>query len=402
MPIKMRKIIILTLFLSLLQTTSFAEPIKPKERIPSDISPELKKNIEMLYSSDAATQQYAARKIGKMGKEAIPAIPFLIDISGVPEYEYTSSSSGIGSNMIFTWHYGFAFPGATARTVLMEMGDVAVEPLIKSFQDKSREYSSREGAILTLVSMKEYRAIEPLVSCFINPTETMAIRIESAKALDTFSWVGNKDIVSSLISFLKEKHKFGYPENMSEKSNYFVLKKYIINALGRIGDERAVEPLILVLTKEAWKGMADEDCCVAAMYALSPVDDEHVSDVLVKFINKAPPAFLQSRIAGAEILGARINREWNIKEVGALKLRLNDIDGPVRSKAISVFANLQDPRAVDTLVSYLNDRYFYIRQGAELALKKMTSRDFGQDQVKWQEWWDDKKKVFSAKGDFSE
>jgi transposase InsO family protein len=59
---------------------TYAQPKIPKEKIPSDFSSEVKEQIEKLYSKTAVERADAALAIGKMGKNAISAIPFLIAI----------------------------------------------------------------------------------------------------------------------------------------------------------------------------------------------------------------------------------------------------------------------------------------------------------------------------------
>ncbi len=61
---------------------SYAQPNIPKENIPSNLSAEVRAEVEGLYAPEAAKRVQAAIKLGTMGDKAIPAIPFLIGMLG--------------------------------------------------------------------------------------------------------------------------------------------------------------------------------------------------------------------------------------------------------------------------------------------------------------------------------
>jgi len=54
------------------------QPTISKEKIPVDISPEVKEQILRLYSQDIKERANAIFALGEMRERAIPAIPFLI------------------------------------------------------------------------------------------------------------------------------------------------------------------------------------------------------------------------------------------------------------------------------------------------------------------------------------
>lgn len=59
---------------------SYPQPKIPKKNIPTNITSDLRKKIEMLYSSDPAQRADGAEQIGQMGNRAILATPYLIEI----------------------------------------------------------------------------------------------------------------------------------------------------------------------------------------------------------------------------------------------------------------------------------------------------------------------------------
>jgi len=52
--------------------------LPPKESIPSDIPDEVRTEIVMLYSSSPVSRAEGAKALGRMGEQAMPAVPFLI------------------------------------------------------------------------------------------------------------------------------------------------------------------------------------------------------------------------------------------------------------------------------------------------------------------------------------
>ena len=61
----------------------YAQPNIPKENIfPSNLSAEVKAEVEGLYAPEALKRAQAANKLGNMGEKAGPAIPLLIGMLG--------------------------------------------------------------------------------------------------------------------------------------------------------------------------------------------------------------------------------------------------------------------------------------------------------------------------------
>ncbi|MBT9131552.1 MAG: 50S ribosomal protein L7 [Syntrophomonadaceae bacterium] len=49
---------------------------------------------------------------------------------------------------------------------------------------------------------------------------------------------------------------------------------------------------------------------------------------------------------------------------------------------------------VEPLIAALRDKNWHVREKAAEALEKITGRIFGEDPVKWQEWWEENKETF--------
>jgi HEAT repeat protein len=192
----------------------------PIEDIPENISPNIRAQIERLYSSDPVERGNAARALGRMGNKATPAVPFLIgtlqDRAALVRWWCK-----IGETFFNT------SPGEEAAGALGEIGDArAVEPLIAALKDKNS--GIRYGAAGALGEIGDARAVEPLIAALKD--KHPVVRETAAEALGE---IGDARAVEPLIAALKDKGP-GVLEKAAE-------------ALGEIGDARAVEPLIAAL-----------------------------------------------------------------------------------------------------------------------------------------------------------
>lgn len=74
-----------------------------------------------------------------------------------------------------------------------------------------------------------------------------------------------------------------------------------------------------------------------------------------------------------------------------LILALKDKNPNVRMSATKALVRIGDPRAVEPLIAALNDKNEYVRKIVARELSKITDRNFGEDPIKWQTWWDQNK-----------
>ena len=68
------------LIILMTQAFCYALPKFSKEDIPANLPPQIRSQIERLFSQDAAERADGAMKLGEFGAEARPAIPYLIGI----------------------------------------------------------------------------------------------------------------------------------------------------------------------------------------------------------------------------------------------------------------------------------------------------------------------------------
>ena len=115
--------------------------------------------------------------------------------------------------------------------------------------------------------------------------------------------------------------------------------------------------------------------------------DPHTVEPLIDALKDEDP-FVQ--VMAALALGA-------IKDPRAVEpliANLRDKDSAVRGVAALVLGEIKDPSAVEPLIAALKDADSSVRGGAVAALKEITGQDFGEDSVKWQEWWEENKEKF--------
>ncbi len=63
-----------------------------------------------------------------------------------------------------------------------------------------------------------------------------------------------------------------------------------------------------------------------------------------------------------------------------------------RKAAARALGETWDKRAVAPLIKALGDEKWNVRKVAAKALERITGQSFGEDQERWQKWWQEKKK----------
>lgn len=125
-----------------------------------------------------------------------------------------------------------------------------------------------------------------------------------------------------------------------------------VKILGELKDPRAVEPLISVLKDKDWSVRWE------AVEALGKLKDPRAVEPLI-FVLKDGDNGLSIHLRAVESLG-----------------------------------ELKDPRAVEPLISALKNENWFVRKVTVEALGKITGQNFGEDQTKWQSWWQENKGRF--------
>jgi HEAT repeat protein len=223
-------ILIFSISILVWQTPSFSQPNIPKEKIPANIAPEIRTQIENLYDPDRATRAVAALKLGEMGEKAAPAIPFLIGL-------LEDDSNFEAYDTLFGRIEGNCSLAAT--DALVQIGKSAVEPLIVALKDKNLNVAKDpqfgpvglSGVIDTLGQIGDPRAVKFLIP-FLKHKNSF-IRIDTVIALGS---IGDPRAVDPLINLLKDDVRG--------------VRNRTVRVLGKIGDPRAIGPITEMLKTE--------------------------------------------------------------------------------------------------------------------------------------------------------
>jgi len=199
-----------------------------------------------------------------------------------------------------------------------EEEQVLEEDLVKDEIDiqidllQDQDWVIRREAVITLGEMADERCVEPLVRCLRDGD--WQVREAAVEAL---AEVGSP-AVESLVKFLRD----------------WDARKYVLRALGKINDERVLDPLISSLR-----------------------NDEFKDDATRALVDLGSPA------------------------VPKLIMALTDRDEFVRKQAILALGDIKDPQAVDPLIALLQEQDWWTRLTAAAALEKI-GEPRGRDAVK--------------------
>ncbi|TET35657.1 MAG: HEAT repeat domain-containing protein [Planctomycetota bacterium] len=219
----------------------------------------------------------------------------------------------------------------TAAYTLGEIGDpAALKYLVKLLKNESdpimRMYVSE-----ALGKIGDDRAGEPLLEVFKNESDYRP-RDEAGRAL---SEIGGSRIAKMLLEMLVE-------ETNPEK------RRSIINVLGKTGEECAVESLIALLKKPIPKSF-DRN---AAALALGRMGDKRAVKPLLELLGKVENMFLRREIIGTL---AQVRDERAVDPLIALLETGSRYDIESAARALGLIGNT---RAVAPLINVLEGDYF--------------------------------------------
>jgi HEAT repeat protein len=168
-----------------------------------------------------------------------------------------------------------------------------------------------------------------------------------------------------------------------------------VRALGRIGDPKAVDPLVKYLTDEFAQDISHD-----IFRALISIKDEAAVDILIKLL-KDSDDLLRKRIAGllgdvdhpkaVEVLtntlldknaDVRISAAGSLVKIGdpqnilvPLALLLKDQDQEVRAEVVGLFAQIDNPRVIEHLLPMLKDPVRNVRKKAAEVLGSLRTSE---------------------------
>ncbi|MGW8181483.1 MAG: HEAT repeat domain-containing protein, partial [bacterium] len=211
-------LLIIAIFLAMQIALVQAQPRTSRENIPETVSPEVKTQIELLYSEDPRQRRNAAARLGDMGQQAAPAIPFLAGMLHDTDPVLLRTEGKVTE---------ISSPAKEATEALSKIGSLSVEPLIAVLKDNN--VSARRNAVEALGKIKDKRAVEPLIAA-LNDEDT-DVRLSSIEVLGE---MGDKRAIPSLTNALQDRR------SKVQKSAQESLQKI----LEVMKNDRAIESLL--------------------------------------------------------------------------------------------------------------------------------------------------------------
>ncbi len=246
-----------------------------------------------------------------------------------------------------------------AAKALGDMRDpAAVNGLVKCMQQSDAK--SQYAAFSALVKIGAAAAAPPMVDTLLSTSssrlwELLKLNIGMRLRAGLLSMVqrGDTAIADKLTDALKHEQFDQYQ------------RAYLIQLLGRTGDERAVEDLINLLTGDT------ELTQSAAADALGWIGDLRAVPSLVIALEQSP-AESSVREVAAEALG----RIGDPEVVPTLVNSLTDSNEWVRRASAVALGDIGDKRVVDPLAQALGDESAIVQDAAFEAIKKLSDESY--------------------------
>jgi len=291
----------------------------------------------------------------------------------------------------------FQFQGKPAKKVMQMIGEVVagevaqelagqpLEKLIDILNNQDEIFKTRLSAASSLGEKKDVRAIKPLIAFlkeFDKFQDAMAKKIaEQGQAQNIFAPIIQAMLATTVFREIVEEAlvKIGTPavrpmiEALNDESSN--TRYGVINALGKIGTP-SVDPLIKELKNNSIRIRG------GAAEALGITKDPNAIKPLIIAL-KDKDHEVRSKAARA------LGQIGNADVVDPLIESLKDEATRVRAAAVVALGNTKDLRAAGPLIAALKDKEEYVTQFVPKALKNITGQDFGEDQAKWQAWWEE-------------
>jgi HEAT repeat protein len=319
--------------------------------------------VAALKDNDDDVQREAAEALGELGEPAVAPL-----IAALEDDDWWVRS------------------GATRA--LRKLGDTrAVEPLIAALRDEqelvrqdavlalgqiwqlpdltrlgSNDRSVRRKAAETLGKLRDTRAVEPLIAALKDKDK--GVRRKAAEALGKLQGV---QAVEPLIAALKDEHElvrqvalralgqiWQLPRLAELGSSSRSMRREAVEALGKLRDARAVEPLIVALEDDDWWVRS------GAARALRKLGDTRAVEPLIAVLRDEEELVRQHALRA-------LGQIWQLPDL----TRLGSNDRSVQEEAAEALGELGDTRAVEPLIAALKDKDKGVREKAAEALGKL-------------------------------
>ena len=301
-----------------------------------------------------------------------------------------------------------------ARLAFLEIGDPrAVEPLINYL--KNKDGLERKVAMELLGALGDARAVEPLIGALLD--ERLNPYPEAVNALCKIGAAA----VEPLIAALKNENKFTRQAAVDlldrlgdtravdpliivlKEDSYWVVRREAAIVLGKLGDGRAVEPLfsarddpdnttrLAAMTALGLLGKPSLDLLVEAVKkdqkywdikpeaikALGMIGDPVVVELLMDALREPSRSVrVEAATALGRVTGSLQDTALRARVVGSLVAGLRDTEAPVRGESASALGGLGDSTALTPLtITFVYDDEWYVSTAAGNAVSRLGAPD---------------------------
>jgi HEAT repeat protein len=230
-----------------------------------------------------------------------------------------------------------------AESLGLLKNNLAIEPLIVVLEDKHENV--RSTAVLALGQLESDRTVEELIR-LLRESHDNRILSKVAEALGT---IGSELIVEPLIEALGYKHA------------WFSAWEKLCEALCAIGNERAISAVEFLLSQNHY-------ACKIAINELVKTRSERSIQALFNAFNSGDRV-LCDRIAFA------LPRDICKQRIDLLIITLKTGFTRVRGRSAEILGQTGDEKAIEPLMSALQDENSWVRQKAVISLAKIAGEN---------------------------
>jgi HEAT repeat protein len=254
-----------------------------------------------------------------------------------------------------------------------------IAPLIDALKDSDEEV--RWKAASSLGKIGDSRAVKPLIEALND--HFSSVRNSAVESLGKLGWQPGKDSDGAI--YWIAKHNFSECEKIGEPAveklidtlevESEIFRSSIAGTLGKIGDTRAVEPLIRILDNERDRRFITRTHRTAA-WALGEIGDSRAVETLIYIIENDEEYDRETKWEAILALGKI--RDIRVLEPLIVVLEANDNIYQDRWRAAFALGMIGSNRAVKPLTDALADENDYVRKTAADALEKIEPANTGE------------------------
>jgi HEAT repeat protein len=232
-----------------------------------------------------------------------------------------------------------------AFTQLFLIGEPVVPFLIKALDNENKDIA--QWSAETLITLEDERAFEPFLRIAQDKRSEYWLRYKAISGLELFKTKQTVDVLLSILASelanpTTPKLDNDFIDAVMPSTNWILGNT--ISVLGRLGNKKAVEPLMNILTSNS-----DRYARETAALALGHLQDTRTFDVLIKALDEENKTLRRySMYALGELKDARAFDKF--------VLLLKDHDYNIRDAAINAIASLRHERSFFVLYDLLKEQ----------------------------------------------